>query len=136
MNASEYYAAGRLQDAIRAQTDAVRADAADPNKRLFLFELQAFAGDLDRARRQLDAVKYDDPQKELAIVAYRPLLDAEQAGGAPCSATARRQRSSGLRRSTSVCASTPCRGCARSASRKPPTCSAAPPGPDRRTTVS
>src|SRR5436305_6288163 len=79
MNASELYAAGRLQDAIKAQTDAVKAAPADPNKRLFLFELQAFAGDLERARRQIDAVKYDEPERDAAVAAYRTLLDAEEA---------------------------------------------------------
>jgi type VI secretion system protein ImpE len=79
MNASECYAAGRLQDAIKAQTDAVKAAPGDPNKRLFLFELQAFAGDLDRAGRQLDAAKFGDPPMDLAVTGYRALLEAEKA---------------------------------------------------------
>ncbi len=78
MSVNEHYAAGRLQDAIKAQTDAVKAAPADPNKRLFLFELQAFAGDLERARRQIDAVKYDDPQTDVGVSAYRKLLEAEE----------------------------------------------------------
>jgi type VI secretion system protein ImpE len=79
MNASELYSAGKLQDAIKAQTDAVKAAPADPAKRLFLFELQVFAGDLDRAKRQIDAVKYDDPGTDAAVAVYRKLLEAETA---------------------------------------------------------
>src|SRR5262245_43141677 len=63
MSASEAFKAGRLQEAIDAQIQEVRAHPADHGKRLFLFELAAFAGDLDRARRQIDAVKYDDPDR-------------------------------------------------------------------------
>jgi type VI secretion system protein ImpE len=79
MNASESFKAGRLQDAIDAQVREVKASPADHGKRLFLFELLAFAGDLDRARRQIDAVQYGDAERDAAVLAYRKLLDAEQA---------------------------------------------------------
>src|SRR5439155_17031224 len=46
-------------------------------KRLFLFELLAFSGDLDRARKQVDVVKYDQVELETAAQQYRLLLDAE-----------------------------------------------------------
>src|SRR5262249_42996516 len=79
MNASELLQAGKLQEAIDAQLKEVKAHAADHGKRIFLFELLAFAGDLDRARRQIDAVKYDDLERDTAVLAYRKLLEAEQA---------------------------------------------------------
>jgi type VI secretion system protein ImpE len=79
MNASELLQAGNLQEAIDAQLKEVKARPADHGKRLFLFELLAFAGDLDRARRQIDAIKYDDLERDTAVLAYRKLLDAEQA---------------------------------------------------------
>src|SRR3954470_16505756 len=60
LSASELYKAGKLEQAIEAQVKEVRAQPADHGKRIFLFELLAFAGDLDRARRQVDAVQYDD----------------------------------------------------------------------------
>ena len=47
MTARESYNAGRLQEAIAAQTQEVKARPADQSQRLFLFELLAFAGDLD-----------------------------------------------------------------------------------------
>ena len=78
MSASESYQAGRLREAIDAQVAAVRAAPADSGKRLFLFELLVFSGDLDRAQRQIDAIQFDDPEVATAAGAYRKLLDAER----------------------------------------------------------
>jgi type VI secretion system protein ImpE len=79
MNAAELYKAGQLQPAIEAQIKEVKANPADQGKRLFLFELLAFAGDLERAQRQVDAVRYDDVGLEAAVQNYRRILEAEQA---------------------------------------------------------
>jgi type VI secretion system protein ImpE len=75
--ASDLYKSGKLHEAIDAQILEVKAKPADHGKRLFLFELFAFAGELDRARRQIEAVKYDDPDLGLAVIEYRQLLDSE-----------------------------------------------------------
>ena len=74
---SDLYKAGKLREAIDAQILEVKAKPADHGKRIFLFELLAFAGELDRARRQIEAVKYDDPRLEMAVTEYRQLLDSE-----------------------------------------------------------
>jgi len=79
MNASELLKAGKLQEAIDAQLKEVKANAADHARRRFLFELCAFAGDLDRARRQIDAISYGDMELDTAVLTYRKLLDAEDA---------------------------------------------------------
>lgn len=79
MNANELYRAGKLQAALDAQLLEVKANPGDMNRRLFLFELASFGGDLDRARRQLDLVHYDKPELEQAVSLYRMCLDAEQA---------------------------------------------------------
>jgi type VI secretion system protein ImpE len=79
MNATDLYRAGRLDEAVAAQLLAVKADPADHGKRLFLFELLVFAGDLDRARRQIDAVNYNQMELDSAVQGYRKLLDAEEA---------------------------------------------------------
>jgi type VI secretion system protein ImpE len=79
MIAGELYKAGRLNEAIEAQLQEVKASPLDQSKRLFLFELVAFSGDLDRARRQIDVLKYDDNDLERAVVGYRKLLESEQA---------------------------------------------------------
>jgi type VI secretion system protein ImpE len=79
MNASDLFKAGKLQEAIDAQVREVKSDPADQAKRLFLFEMLAFAGDLDRAKRHIEAIKYDELELEAAVMAYRKLVDAEQA---------------------------------------------------------
>ena len=78
MDARESYLAGRLQDAVAAQIQAVKAQPTDQAKRLFLFELLCFTGELDRARRQIEAIQYGDTPLDLAVMTYRKLLDAEQ----------------------------------------------------------
>src|SRR5262245_40083717 len=79
MIASELFQAGRLEEAVAAQVQEVKSNPADQGKRLFLFELLAFAGELERARRQIEALKSEDPELEIATMAYRKLLDSEQA---------------------------------------------------------
>ncbi len=75
--ATELFRAGRLQAAIDAQVQDVKAHPADHGKRAFLFELLAFAGEWDRARRQIEAVTYPDPERDAAVAQYKKLLDAE-----------------------------------------------------------
>jgi type VI secretion system protein ImpE len=79
MTASDLFRSGKLPEAIDAQTQDVKANPGDHGKRLFLFELLAFAGELDRARRQIDAINYREADRDMAVLVYRKLLDAEQA---------------------------------------------------------
>ena len=79
MNATELYRAGRLREAIDAQVAEVKARPTDQGLRLFLFELLAFSGELDRARRQVDAVHHGQPDLDLATLGYRKLIDSEAA---------------------------------------------------------
>lgn len=79
MSGSELFKAGKLSEAVEAQLRDVRSHPADQGKRLFLFELLAFTGDLARARKQIDAIRYDDPELSAALAIYRALLDAEEA---------------------------------------------------------
>jgi type VI secretion system protein ImpE len=79
MNAGDLFKAGQLQAAIDAQLQEVRANPGDSNRRLFLFELSAFAGDLERARKQIELLTYDSPELQVAVSIYRNALDAEKA---------------------------------------------------------
>jgi type VI secretion system protein ImpE len=79
MTASDLYKAGRLQDAIDEQIREVKASPADHAKRLFLFELLAFAGDLARARKQIEAIQFNEMERDTAVMSYRKNLDAEEA---------------------------------------------------------
>src|SRR5262245_23656763 len=79
MNASQLFKQGALAQAIDAQIADVKSNPGDHNKRLFLFELLAFAGDLERAKKHLDAIQYNKMELDAAIGGYRRLLEAEQA---------------------------------------------------------
>jgi type VI secretion system protein ImpE len=77
MNATDFYKAGRLQAAIDEQLLAVKANPTDLGKRMFLFELSAFAGDWERAKRQIDAMQSPDPAMLRTIVNYKACLECE-----------------------------------------------------------
>jgi type VI secretion system protein ImpE len=79
MNATEFFKANQLSEAIDAQLKEVKANPQDHNRRLFLFELLAFAGELDRAARQIDAVNYGQMELDVAVLGYRKLLESEKA---------------------------------------------------------
>lgn len=78
MNASDFFKNGKLQDAINEQTNSVKDNPGNQNKRLFLFELLSFAGDLDRAKKQLSALEYEKTEEMLAVSAYRNCITAEK----------------------------------------------------------
>ncbi len=79
MTPNELFKAGKLSEAIDAQLKEVKSRPADHGQRLFLFELLAFAGDLDRAQRQIEAVNYNEMELDAAVLTYRRLLDSERA---------------------------------------------------------
>lgn len=79
MNATEAYKAGKLPEAIDLQLKEVKSHPGDHGKRLFLFELLAYAGDLERAKKQIEVVVYPEMELMAAVTGYRRLLDSEQA---------------------------------------------------------
>ena len=119
MTAAELYKAGQLQNAIEAQVLEVKQNPTDHAKRLFLFELLTFAGDLDRARRQIDMIEYKDTHLDAATAIYKRLLESEQAG-ATCFPKAWRQGSSASHRSNCGCGSTRSITCVTDTRKKPP----------------
>lgn len=89
MTATEAFKAGRLAEAIEAQLQEVRSHPADGGRRVFLFELCLFAGDWERAAKQLDAVRAETPEMIAAVANYKDIIAAERirqtllTGGAP-----------------------------------------------------
>ena len=75
----ELLAAGRLQPAIDEITGEVKANPTDANRRTFLFELLCFAGDWDRAERQLDIIGEQSPKAAVGAEVYRNNIRAERA---------------------------------------------------------
>jgi type VI secretion system protein ImpE len=78
MNAAELYQAGQLDEAIAALGQALRSDPTDARRRTFLFELLCFAGELDRAEKQLDVLGSDGQEAEMGALLYRGALHAER----------------------------------------------------------
>src|SRR5262245_21953276 len=77
MNAREYYGAGKLKEAIEAQLQDVKAAPLDSGRRTFLFELLAFAGEFDRADKQLQVIGQEGTDQGWAASVYQNLLVAE-----------------------------------------------------------
>lgn len=79
MTPREHYQAGRLDEAVKAASEEVKKHPADTSRRGFLCELLCFAGDMERADKQLDAMGQQDPQTTVGISMIRQLIRAEQA---------------------------------------------------------
>jgi len=61
MNPKELYQAGRLNDAIKALSAELRDNPTDTKRRTFLFEMLCFAGEYDRADKQLEVLAEAGP---------------------------------------------------------------------------
>jgi type VI secretion system protein ImpE len=78
MNPQELYRAGRLTDAIKALGAELRDNPTDARRRTFLFELLCFAGEYERADKQLEVLAQAGPDSELGVLLYRSALYAER----------------------------------------------------------
>ena len=78
MNAKELLDAGQLSAAIEQLNKEVKAYPADSRLRTFLFELLCFAGDYQRADRQLEVISHQSTSAEIGVQIYRHIIVAEQ----------------------------------------------------------
>jgi type VI secretion system protein ImpE len=78
MTARELYQAGRLGEAIQALNAELRENPADTKRRTFLFELLCFAGNYDRAEKQLDILAQEGSNAQMGALLYRGALNAER----------------------------------------------------------
>lgn len=74
MTAKQLYQAGQLNEAIKALNVEVRDNPTDVQRRTFLFELLCFAGEYDRAEKQLNILAEGGKQAELGAVLYHSAL--------------------------------------------------------------
>jgi type VI secretion system protein ImpE len=79
MNASEFYKAGKLAEAVAAATEDVKRHPTDSSRRGLLAQLLCFAGEWERADAQLDVLVQQDPNLVMGIGLLRQLVRAEQA---------------------------------------------------------
>jgi type VI secretion system protein ImpE len=78
MNSKELFDAGRLSEAVQALGAEVRNHPTDARRRTFLFELLCFAGEFDRAAKQLDVLAQDSQAAATGGLLYRAALHAER----------------------------------------------------------
>ncbi len=78
MTPLELYKAGELGQAIKALGEELRSQPLDAKRRTFLFELLCFAGEYDRAEKQLDVLADQNPKASMGILMYRSALHAER----------------------------------------------------------
>jgi type VI secretion system protein ImpE len=76
---AEYYQAGQLQEAIEAAVQMVKAKPTDVGVRFFFCELLCFAGELERADRQLETVGQQTTEAAMRISLFRQLIRGETA---------------------------------------------------------
>jgi type VI secretion system protein ImpE len=78
MTARELYQAGKLDEAVQALNAELRNSPEDIKRRTFLFELLCFAGNFDRAEKQLDILSQGSPDAMTGAMLYRAALHAER----------------------------------------------------------
>ena len=78
MDALSLYRAGQLQPAIDALGGELKKQPLDARRRTFLFELLCFAGDYDRAAKQLDILADASAEASAGAMLYRSALHAER----------------------------------------------------------
>ncbi len=78
MSARALYDAGQLEAAAALLGAELRHHPLDAGRRTFLFELLAFAGEYDRAGRQLDVLASAGGPAEAGTLVYRAALEAER----------------------------------------------------------
>jgi len=78
MTSIALYRAGKLREAIAALGEELRSDPLDSKRRTFLFELLLFAGEYDRAEKQLDLLSEANAEAAAGTLLYRSGLHAER----------------------------------------------------------
>jgi len=78
MNSRQLFEAGKLNEAIAALGAELRENPGDAQRRTFLFELLCFAGNFDRAEKQLDVLSSGTPQAGMGALLYHSAIHAER----------------------------------------------------------
>jgi len=78
LTANQLFQGGRVDEAVQALGSALRADPMDVRARTFLFELLCFAGEFERAAKQLDIIAGSSKEAGMGALLYRSALHAER----------------------------------------------------------
>jgi type VI secretion system protein ImpE len=76
--AKELLDAGNLRGAIEQLTSEIKANPTDAQRRTFYFALLCFAGEFDRAEKQLEVIGHQDVKTEIGVQTYRNCIKAER----------------------------------------------------------
>ncbi len=79
MNAGELYQEGKLTEATAAVQQEIKRQPADTSKRVLLSQLLLFAGEWDRADKQLETVAMQAPDMGIGVALLRQLIRGEMA---------------------------------------------------------
>ena len=78
MHARELFQAGQLDEAIASLGVELRSNPTDPQRRAFLFELLSFAGNHDRAEKQLDVLSSGSAEAGIGALTLKAALQADR----------------------------------------------------------
>src|SRR4051794_40645763 len=79
VDAQQLFKAGKLTEAISALNAQLRDNPADQRNRTFLFELLCFAGEYDRAEKQLTILEQENSKASmLGTLLYKAVIKAEK----------------------------------------------------------
>ncbi|MCX6624373.1 MAG: type VI secretion system accessory protein TagJ [Acidobacteria bacterium] len=78
MTPRELFQAGKLNETIQALSAELRENPTDAKRRTFLFELLCFAGDYNRAEKQLNVLAQENQQAGMGGIVYHSALHAER----------------------------------------------------------
>jgi type VI secretion system protein ImpE len=77
MNAKDLIKTGQLSAARNELIGAVKSSPQDLNSRIMLFQVLAFCGEWEKARRHLEFIADQDASREIGAKTYLNLLEAE-----------------------------------------------------------
>jgi len=77
MNAEELLRAGKLSEALARLNESVRANPADTQLRVFLFQLQSVLGNWDKALNQLNVIESMNPETLMLSRIFAPVVACE-----------------------------------------------------------
>ncbi len=78
VTAKELFKAGKVREAVQGLTAYLREHPSDTPQRTFLFELLCFAGEYDRAEKQLAVLASGSVEEETGAIVYYAALHAEK----------------------------------------------------------
>jgi len=77
MDAKDLIKDGKLSEARSQLVEEVKSAPANLNSRTLLFQVQAYGGEWDKARRQLEVITTQDANRETGVQVYLNLIQAE-----------------------------------------------------------